>query len=169
MTDQEKDQMISDVKVIRQEIIKLRNNVDSILAVLLDNNTELENLNSDSIAKDLIVIICNYYKITPFDLESDSRKGFLRPARHIFHALLYEVTNSGKHGKKLSLFQVGSYFGRDHATVKHSIDEVEKSKAVSEMLKVVPQDGTQSLYWDYLEIKLKLEGRLNSVQIKLDN
>ena len=112
------------------------------LYVALEKVIPAKNSSEDS-AKTVINLakqeICDYYKITIKDIESDSRKKNIAYARQM---LMYILRTD----YSISLQQIGDNLGsRDHTTVSHGIDKI------SEMIK--QDDLTKQ---DYAKISKKL-------------
>ena len=75
---------------------------------------------SSRIVESIINKICIKYEVHKKSLMSKTRTQDLVRARNIIHNLLHEKY-------KLSLTEIGKYFGQDHTTVLHSI-EMKKDK-----------------------------------------
>lgn len=70
------------------------------------------------IAKKLKNIVCNYFRISNEDLESESRKSTLVYARNLAFYIL-------RNDYQFQLGQIGSLFGgRDHTTIAHGCDKI---------------------------------------------
>jgi chromosomal replication initiator protein len=77
--------------------------------------------------KELMTAVCEYYEVDPLDVCSQSRKGHLVIARHIFYYLTKQVT-------KKKLLQMGNYTGgRDHTTVIHGLATISDFIEIGDM------------------------------------
>ncbi len=107
--------------------------VESALGDLI--KPQVKNIDINDIQKET----AKHYAITVSDLSSKSRKQHTVLARQMAVFIAHELTT-------LSLTKIGKHFGnRDHSTVLHSIDKIEK--------KLLEEASTKN---DYDLIKLKL-------------
>ena len=93
---------------------------------------------SSRIVESIINKICIKYEVHKKSLMSKTRTQDLVRARNIIHNLLHEKY-------KLSLTEIGKYFGQDHTTVLHSIEMKRLRKRF--------WHNNQSLWKEYQDIK----------------
>ncbi len=70
---------------------------------------------------DVLELVCEILDVTPEQLKSKNRSREFVEARQIFSHLLMRVSNY-----KVSFELVGSFIGKDHATIIYSVNEAEK-------------------------------------------
>ena len=93
---------------------------------------------SGRVVESIINKICIKYEVHKKSLMSKTRTQDLVRARNIIHNLLHEKY-------KLSLTEIGKYFGQDHTTVLHSIEMKRLRKRF--------WHSNQSLWKEYQDIK----------------
>ncbi len=71
-------------------------------------------------ADDIIDIVCNFYKIKPTQLKGPKRNAALVKARQVTMYLIHKEL-------KLTLVEIGNLLGgRDHTTIIHGVEKIEK-------------------------------------------
>ena len=111
--------------------MKLPFNEDSVYSALdsILPKESIANDNSSSNVKKVKDIVCDYFKISVNDIDSNSRKAQFVYARQIIMYILKNTYN-------LSLKSIGSHLGnKDHTTVLHGIDKIDVSLRTNPMIK----------------------------------
>ncbi len=70
---------------------------------------------------DITKVVASYYNIEPTQLRSKSRTAIIKDARNVAIYLSRKIT-------QYSTTEIGNFFNRDHSTITHSIDNIEKEK-----------------------------------------
>ncbi|MBR1937750.1 MAG: chromosomal replication initiator protein DnaA [Spirochaetales bacterium] len=70
---------------------------------------------------DITKAVAAYYNIEPTQLRSKSRTAIIKDARNVAIFLSRKIT-------QYSTTEIGNFFNRDHSTITHSIDIIEKEK-----------------------------------------
>ena len=111
--------------------MKLPFNEDSVYSAL-DSVLPKESIaedNSSSNVKKVKDIVCDYFKVSVSDIDSNSRKAQIVYARQIIMYILKNTYN-------LSLKAIGTHLGnKDHTTVLHGIDKIDVSLRTNSMIK----------------------------------
>ena len=103
---------------------------DSVLNYIAENiKTNVRDLEGtlttliaySSLIKSEITLVSNYFNIDVGDIRSKKRTAIIRDARNMAIYLTRRIT-------QYSTTEIGSFFDRDHSTVTHAIDKVEKER-----------------------------------------
>lgn len=70
---------------------------------------------------DITKVVASYYNIEPTQIRSKSRTAIIKDARNVAIYLSRKIT-------QYSTTEIGNFFNRDHSTITHSIDNIEKEK-----------------------------------------
>ena len=65
--------------------------------------------------------VASYYNIEISDIKGKKRTAIIKDARNISIYLTRKIT-------QYSTTEIGTYFDRDHSTITHSIDKIEKER-----------------------------------------
>lgn len=86
----------------------------------------------------IIAEVASYYNITESDIRGTARNKVTAEARQMSMYLIRTLTT-------LSLQDIAAEFGKDHTTVMHSIDKIEKNMPSSDHLKTVVKEVTANV------------------------
>ena len=68
--------------------------------------------------------VASYYNVEVSDIKGKKRTAIIKDARNVAVFLTRRIT-------QYSTTEIGNYFDRDHSTITHSIDKVEKERKVN--------------------------------------
>ncbi|MCR5732340.1 MAG: chromosomal replication initiator protein DnaA [Sphaerochaetaceae bacterium] len=70
---------------------------------------------------DITKVVASYYNVEPTQIRSKSRTAIIKDSRNVAIFLSRKIT-------QYSTTEIGNFFNRDHSTITHSIDLIEKEK-----------------------------------------
>lgn len=111
-------------------MILLRREIDSIIIDMKAFKATRKDRSGTAHVKTIYIVLQSYFDVYPDQLrtkKTNSRKGDIMKARHIFCALLKKKT-------KLSYAEIGEYVDRDHATVINSCKVINNAKDTNDPL-----------------------------------
>ncbi|PAK21202.1 hypothetical protein CJJ23_03255 [Mycoplasmopsis agassizii] len=101
-------------------VSRLEKNISEITLPFVIENIGIKEVEQKNITPDRIIkIVADYYRLKIGDIKGESRKPELFKARTVAMFMMRDLL-------KMTLEKIGSYFGRNHATVKNSLSVFEK-------------------------------------------
>ena len=139
------EKMLETIDGLLPEMIRMRNNLNSIIMEMDFYKTMHTESGETKIAKIVMLSATSHFGVSKSAVESKSRDTDTRMARQIFLSLTKELTSK-------SFARVGAMIGKDHATVMHA--------------KKVTNNSNDPIHSHFLEVKIQVQQALLNVDVE---